>query len=276
MSTSEMTEAGLENQVKSGQLDKVEFTNEYIYEQALLITKAGEEKEIILRLIGATAFLNHCPKYGHLYGEMNRRFTDVDLMTYSKIPVDKMDLMFKEIGYEPIRALGWHSTGRDIYVNKEKLYVDVFRDILSYCHPISFIGRLELDFPTIPLVDLLLEKAQIVEINEKDLFDIVMTLLEHDLGEGESREHVNITRILNLWTQDWGFYYTGTTNLRKARIYMDKMSKLSTTESDLVRSRIDELLNRVENAPKSLGWKLRSKIGTRIRWYEEVEDVERS
>ncbi len=275
MTTSDMAEKGSEKQVSAGQLDKVEFTNEYIYDQAMLITKAGQEKGLILRLIGATAFLSHCPKNGHHYQEMNRKFTDVDLVTYSKTPIDKLDEMFKSIGYEPIRALGWHSTTRDIYVNEEKLYVDVFRDVLSYCHPISFIDRLELDFPTIPLVDLLLEKVQIVEINQKDLFDIVMVLLEHELGSGENKEEIDVDRILDLWTKDWGFYYTGTTNLRKAQDYIEKMPKLTAAEGDNVRGKIDALIERVETAPKSLAWKLRSKIGTRVRWYEEVEEVER-
>ena len=264
-----------ENQVSTGQLDKVEFTNEYIYEQAQLITRAAQEKGLILRLIGATAFINHCPRYSHLYQSMNRKLTDVDLVTYSKTPIDMLDGMFKEIGYEPIRALGWHATTRDIYVNAEKLYVDIFRDALLYCHPISFIDRLELDFPTIPLVDLLLEKAQIVQINAKDLFDIVVLLLEHELGEGENTEKIDVKRIVDLWSRDWGFYYTGTTNLRKAKDYMAKMTELSSAESEIVRRKIDDLIERVETAPKSQKWKLRSIVGTKMRWYEEVEDVER-
>jgi hypothetical protein len=40
-----------------------------------------------------------------------------------------------------------------------------------------------------------------------------------------------------------------------------------------MRSRIDEVLERVEREPKSRGWKLRAKIGERRRWYELPEEV---
>lgn len=275
MQPNDVSEPGPANEVSTGQLDKVEFTNEYIYDQAMLITKAAQEHGLILRLIGATAFINHCIAHSHLYAKMNRKLTDVDLVTYSKTPIDKLDAMFKEIGYEPIRALGWHATTRDIYVNAEKLYVDIFRDALLYCHPIYFNDRLELDFPTIPLVDLLLEKAQIVKINAKDLFDIVVLLLDHDMGDGSTAEKIDLKRILNLWSKDWGFYHTGTTNLLKSKDYIAQMPELSREEGDIVRRKIDQLLLDVNAAPKSLRWKLRSLIGTRMRWYEEVEDVER-
>ena len=36
--------------------------------------------------------------------------------------------------------------------------------------------------------------------------------------------------------------------------------------------RINALLEAIETAPKTLGWKMRSKIGTRSRWYQEVSE----
>ena len=49
------------NRVNAGQLDKADLSNEYIYGQALAITESAKAHGIILRLIGATAFVNHCP-----------------------------------------------------------------------------------------------------------------------------------------------------------------------------------------------------------------------
>jgi hypothetical protein len=262
-------------QVMSGQLDKVELSYDYIYSQAMAITQIAQKHGVVLRLIGATAFINHCPKYNHYYLEAGRKLTDVDLMGYSKTPLDRLDSAFKELGYEPIRSLTWHSATRDIYVNQEKLYVDVFRDVLSYCHPISFVGRLELDFPTIPLVDLLLEKVQIVQINAKDLFDVVILLLEHDLKDTLEEDTIDIGRVVHLWSNDWGFYHTGTGNLRKVISYMNELNVLDAGHKKTVQEKIEYLLQRIENAPKTIKWKLRSVIGTKVRWYEEVESVER-
>jgi len=275
MAKTDDLEKPVENQVTTGQLDKVDLSYEYIYSQAMAITEAGEKQGIPLRLIGATAFINHCPKYSYLYKEAQRKLTDVDLMAYSKTPIDKLDALFKDLGYEPIQALGWHTTTRDIYVNQEKLFVDIFRDVLSYCHPISFIGRLELDFPTITVADLLLEKLQIVQINAKDLFDVVILLLEHYLKDSQDKDNLDINRVTGLWANDWGFYYTGTTNLKKVLTFVEEMKVLDSSQKQSVKDKVNYLLQRVEEQPKTLRWKLRSLIGTKIRWYEVVESVER-
>ncbi|MEW6080984.1 MAG: hypothetical protein AB1576_04245 [Bacillota bacterium] len=49
-----------------------------------------------------------------------------------------------------------------------------FLDNLSFCHVVPFLGRLELDCPTVTTTDVLLEKMQIVETNAKDLKDTII------------------------------------------------------------------------------------------------------
>jgi hypothetical protein len=39
--------------------------------------------------------------------------------------------------------------------------------------------------------------------------------------------------------------------------------------------RLATIQGAMEAAPKSLAWKMRAKVGTRVRWYEEVEEVQR-
>jgi hypothetical protein len=43
----------------------------------------------------------------------------------------------------------------------------------------------------------------------------------------------------------------------------------------LIKKRIGEILQAFESMPKSVQWKMRDKVGTRMRWYEEVEEVAR-
>jgi len=66
-------------------------------------------------------------------------------MTYSKVPLDKLDAAFKSIGYEPIPSWLAQLT-RDIYVNSEKTVRGCLSGRALLLPPISFIGRLELDF----------------------------------------------------------------------------------------------------------------------------------
>ena len=81
---------------------------------------------------------------------------------------------------------------------------------------IHWEGRLEVDHPSIPLAEMLLEKMQIVQINEKDIIDTIMLLLEHPLGDID-QETINIKRVAMLCSTDWGLWRTTTMNLDKVR-----------------------------------------------------------
>ncbi|MFO7479065.1 MAG: hypothetical protein R6X03_12155, partial [Methyloceanibacter sp.] len=70
------------------------------------------------------------------------------------------------------------------------------------------------------------------------------------------------------------FYYTFTTNLKRVQEHFSEFPSLGEKEHGVIRSRIDDLLNAIEAAPKTLGWKMRAKIGTRRRWYQEVSEKE--
>jgi hypothetical protein len=163
---------------------------------------------------------------------------------------------------------------RHVYQHPEwPLHVDVFTDELNYCHPIPFKGRLELDSPTISTTDLLLEKMQIVEINLKDLKDTMVLMLEHPVGDKSAgRESIDDDYITGIMSSDWGFYYTFTTNLRKVIEFIPQFPAVSGGDGEIIKGRINSLIQRIEDAPKGMKWKLRAKIGTRARWYQEVSE----
>jgi hypothetical protein len=263
-----------DNQVATETLEKVDLSDDYIFNHALEIVEAANKKNLLVRLIGSTAFVVHCPENRTLFKTFNRRLTDVDLISYSNVSQSSLDEMFGALGYQPVKSLGWHAAARNIFVNDKKLYVDVFKDTLSYCHVINFKNRLELDDPTITLVDLMLEKLQVVQINEKDFKDMAILLLEHDFGSDDP-EKIDIDYLARLWSRDWGFYHTGTTNLKKLNQYVDSIEALESSQKNIIKAKISRMVDQVEAEPKSVRWKLRSKIGTKMRWYEEVEGVVR-
>jgi hypothetical protein len=150
----------------------------------------------------------------------------------------------------------------------------VFLDKLSFCHTVDFQNRLELDSPTITLADLLLEKMQIVHINEKDIKDTIILLAEHDIGESD-KETVDAKRIAELLSDDWGFQYTVQTNLRRVAEYAEKRPAWPADVKEIVSAKVGALLGRIEAEPKSFRWKMRAKVGTSKKWYNDVEEVER-
>lgn len=242
-------------------------------EETLRIIKAAESKGIILRVMGACAFRIHCKKHAHLHEAMKRELTDIDFVAYSKYS-NRLKPLFIELGYEPDeRIISLFGDRRHIYYdNKNKRIVDVFIDKLSMSHVIDYRGRLELDYPTVSVSDLLLQKIQIVKINEKDIKDSIMLIREHEIGTSE-KETINAKYIAKVFSKDWGFYYTGTTNLKKIKEFLDVYEALTREDKEDVSNKIDKLLDYIEKEPKTLGWRLRAKIGIKKKWYEEVEDI---
>jgi len=237
------------------------------------IIQASQEAGLVLRVIGSLAFQMHCPQLGYLQQAMGRVYTAIDFAAYRK-QAKGIQALMAGLGYKENREVFIVSEGdRSIYNNpNNKLHVDIFYDKLDFSHIISWNGRLEVDTPTIPLAELLLEKMQIVKINEKDVIDTIMLLLEHPLGATED-EVINIGRVAQLCSADWGLWRTTTMNLDKVRQLAQGYAELSEEQKTMVASQVDQALKRIDSEPKSMAWRLRARVGDRVKWYKDVDEV---
>jgi len=243
--------------------------------EAVKLAENAEGSKIILRMLGATAIRLHCPRNQKLFETLNRKITDIDFAAYGK-QKNAITKFISERGYKRPQHLTIGAfVDREIFEGANGKHIDVFFDKLEFCHTISFSGRLENDRPTVPLSELLLEKMQIVQINEKDLKDTTVMLLEHDIGNGDN-DIVNSEIVAKALASDWGFYYTVTVNLGKAKDYVEKFPWPDQEEAGLVKARIDKLLEMIGREPKSMGWKMRAKVGPKKKWYRDVEEVDRA
>jgi hypothetical protein len=235
------------------------------------IVQRANSRHITLRLLGSLAYRRHCPQYATLLDAMLRVLTDLDFASERRFARD-LQTMFAELGYRQDADIAMATGGARQYYKHPRtgLGVDIFMDKLDYCHPIPFNGRLEIDSETIPLAELLLEKMQIVELNAKDVKDTIVLLLEHPVGKSDS-EVINAEYIARILGSDWGFYHTVTTNLKKVVEHVRDFDQVDARDRGVVQARIAELLKRFDAEPKSLGWKARARIGTRVRWYQQVE-----
>lgn len=235
----------------------------------------AEESDLVVRLTGSVACQAHCVRYRDRFSDMGRESPlDLDLVIPSKDRRRWREL-FDGLAYEEDRDVLMAMEGRRYaYRNPENgLHVDVFVDRLDFCFSIELKDRLFLDSPTIPLADLVLAKLQIVEINQKDLIDVVVLTLEHELGS-EDREKIDASYVAKILANDWGFYYTAKENLRKVSRLLERPWGLSAEERSLVGTRVDALAARIEAEPKGMRWRARAKIGTRVKWYKDVSDKE--
>lgn len=242
------------------------------------IITVADDRKVPLRIMGGAAIRMHCPKNEALYDKLKRvPKHDMDFVTYAKFrPLTKQ--LFVDLGYEPYVSLmltGATGRHRQIFNDKEgNKAIDVFLGKLEMCHVIDFDGRLEADTPTVPLAELLMQKLQVVQTNEKDIQDAIILLIEHDLGQGD-KEQINAPYIAKTLAGEWGFYYTVTTNFGKVREFAQKYDGLSQEDKRIIVERIDKLQKAIEEAPKTLAWKLRAKAGPSVKWYNVVEEVQR-
>ncbi len=148
--------------------------------------------------------------------------------------------------------------------------IDLFFDQVRMCHTLDLRDRLNLPEGILTPADLLLTKMQIVELNMKDLTDVMALLLDHPLGEGDG-EVIDAAYIAALLARDWGLYRTVQLNVDRLRGAVSQFA----VPSDAVGARLDALWQAVDAHPKSVAWRLRARIGDRVRWYELPEQESR-
>ncbi|HEY6283872.1 MAG TPA: hypothetical protein VIW22_08115, partial [Nitrososphaerales archaeon] len=219
--------------------------------------------------------------------EGSQEYTDLDFAALFKERNKLAEFFSGQLGYGKRKTTIATSTSqRQIYFQPDGYFtVDVLMDkLLIANHPIDFRSRLGVDPTTLSLADLLLEKIQMwVSFSEKDLKDTLLLLRAHDVAEdSDGGNRINAGYIGELLSDDWGFYYTATTNLKKILALMRDLdakgqevhidpSRISTEERADIAGKIERILKSIEDHPKSFGWKARSKLGTKKQWYRDVE-----
>ncbi len=255
-------------------LDEYPKPEAYLEEGRRLIEDA-QKQGLLLRVMGPIALHYYFPDFVDLYRRMERLgervFTDIDFAAYGKHR-SKLVPFFEAHGYELEKRAAMISGGtRMIFFSSNIPMIDVFFDKLDYNHPIDYRGRLEANPYCVSLADLMLQKLQIVQINDKDLKDAMLLLLAGDLGDTDENK-INARYIAKLLSDDWGFYYTATTNLERIKNSVHHIQALSDELRDFITAQANKLLQIIEETPKTGKWKGRAKTGTSKPWYKDVAD----
>lgn len=244
-----------------------------IFAEMHRLINTAREKSILLRAIGGLAIR---ARSGDFQKFFTREYQDLDFVVADQ-DRKRIEPFFQEMGYESNRQFNLlNGSKRQIYQdpNSER-HVDLFVGNFEMCHKLPMNGRLEIDPVTVPLAELLLSKAQIVQLNRKDALDIAALLLYTETGHTDDGK-INLAYIAKLCGQDWGLYKTTSSSLHRVEeVVRDETLNLTESERGLILKRVSEILQTFEAMPKSLAWQMRDKVGTRVRWYEEVEEVRR-
>lgn len=238
---------------------------EEITEEAVRVLDAANAEGISLRLLGGLAIYLQSPS-AKTHEQLKRTYKDLDFVVLSK-HTGKTKALFAKLGYSANKNYNaLHGHQRLLFWDEQHgRQVDIFVDRMQMCHNIDFRSRLHVDERTLSLADLTLTKLQIVEVNEKDMLDTMALFADFEVEDSE--KGINASYIVGLTASDWGLHKTLDNNLKKMKAYAAERGF-----PQHVQERIDELLARMEQQPKSLGWKTRAMVGERVRWYELPEE----
>jgi hypothetical protein len=261
-------------------------------EEGQRLAEAANGAGLPLLLVGGVAVWVRCPSARR--GALARSYGDADFVGRAS-DRKAITAFMTDQGYEPDKMfnaihgatrLNYHDPARD-------RPIDVLLDKFVMAHALDLrdavrsagagVGDARL---TLPLADLLLTKLQVVSLNHKDLVDISALLLDHGLGEGEGEgegqgqdqgeggagEAISMPRILAVTRSDWGFEHTIHRTLTTLRERIGEFELAADAAATIV-AHADELDAALNAASKSMAWKMRARVGERVKWYEEPEEA---
>ncbi|HEY7940890.1 MAG TPA: hypothetical protein VID25_03010 [Candidatus Limnocylindrales bacterium] len=237
----------------------------------------AQSRGLQVRLMGGLAFHACCPDWT---ARINRSGRDLDLATRTRDRKALAELLVAN-GYTPDKqynALYGHKQLYFVDVPHQRP-VDVLVDNLEMCHRFGFMHRLDVADVTLPPADLLLSKLQVVKINRKDVLDILALLSEYPFAEDDGGGRaISLRRITEFTSNDWGWWRTTTGNLDRLVAFLDH--DIADGELEFgrparhdARAQVLALRAAIDAAPKSARWKMRSRAGDRLGWYQEPEEV---
>lgn len=240
--------------------------------EAERLTAAAMTANLGLRLMGGLAVWLVSPSVR--MPPFARAYADLDFAVRQR-DGRAVTPFLQDQGYLPERLFNSiHGAQRLNFSHPDGLWtIDVVVDALRMSHVIDLRGRLGPGRAAIDLADLLLTKLQVWEVNAKDLGDITCLLADRPLSptgpaDGEA---IDTSRILALTGADWGICHTLERNLRQVAAFAREQRPADAPFDPVVQA--EALLTAIAAGGKSLAWRIRARLGERVRWYETPEEV---
>jgi hypothetical protein len=253
-------------------------TQDVMAQEGRRIVDSARRRGVVLRLLGGLAVHEYCAGFA----PCRRDHLDLDVAGFRRQTRPVIEVV-GELGYEErihVRvATGARQAqfvrdcvhGDGVRAHDED-HVDVFFDRFRLDHAIDLRERLALHPYAVPLTDTLAMKLQMHDPEARDVRDVLM-LLATVSGEGVSASDVDPDYLGALCARDWGLFYDVSRNLQRLGEALPDAG-LGRTERKTVAQLLARLTGAIDAAPKTAAWRLRARVGTRLRWWEVVEEQE--
>lgn len=241
-----------------------------ILDEARRLATLADAAGVRARLLGGCGVALHAHR--EIPAPMRRTYGDLDYVV-GRAFGPAFRRLLESSGYEPnVRFNALHGHRRLLHYDpRHERQIDTFVGDFAMCHALDLRDRLPAEGLSLSPADLLLTKLQIVEVNDKDLTDVLVLLGDHAVGPGS--EGVDPTRLAALVGHDWGWYTTLSGNLEKLQERNRTIPGIEPDHRSQLADRIAELRAVVDGAPRSVRWRVRATVGRRMPWYELPEEV---
>jgi hypothetical protein len=252
-------------------------SHEELMVEARRIVDAGNERGLVLRLTGGLAVRHYAIDLEFA----ERAYSDIDLVGLAR-QAGGIGELFGDLGYLENTMVTTATLSSQRQYFKPALtapsptgpppldHVDVFLDWMKMDHAIDFRDRLHLNTYAIDPADLFLSKLQIQRLNEKDAHDVI-TLCKDVYVDFEPHPGVlDLEHVADTCARDWGLYVDVMTNIDAV---LENLAgyDLSPREVARIGRTLELAQNMMTEHTKSLRWRLRARLGKRLRWYNVVE-----
>lgn len=236
--------------------------------ESLRIIAEGKNHDAVLRMIGGLAVRAHCEDLEFC----EREYGDIDLVGLEK-ESSKIRSSFEALGYIEDRSVAQSTDGTQLLFQRSDTedHVDVFLNKLRMEHTIDLRDRLQIEKLTISVSDILLTKLIVFVMNEKDYRDIFTIIKDMEFGDTDGRGVINRNYIARTCAKDWGLYQDIAAKIDECLQIMGHYG-FSDEDAARMRSRFLAIREAMKESPKSLKWKMRGIIGTRIAWRDTVDE----
>jgi hypothetical protein len=237
--------------------------------EAIGLVQGATDVGLPLRLLGGLGVRVLCPDFPPRL----RPGQDMDFATTGKARRDIAAYLEKG-GCTPDKMFNNLNGDRQMYfVAPSGRPVDIMVDRLVMCHTLDLRPSLKNSSATLDAADLLLSKLQVVELNAKDVHDIAHLLSGVGI-DAPAAPSISTARLGEVFATDWGWWRTCTGSLEKLpALIKENPAVLPGGAPFDPLQQAAALLEFAHSVPKSSRWKLRARVGDRVKWYELPEEV---
>jgi hypothetical protein len=266
--------------------------HEAMMAEARRIIDAGNDRDVILRLTGGLAVRHYAIDLEFA----ERDYSDIDLIGLKR-QTTEIHAVFLDLGYEENIhvAMATGNSQRQYFRPRHALesrahmakrahatpvmsavppsdHIDVFLDAMKMDHELDFRDRLEINTYAVDPADIFLSKLQIVNLSEKDAHDVITLCKDVYVDFHPHPGVLDLEHVAETCAADWGLYIDVMSNIDKVLERLDDYD-LSPMETNRIARTLELAQDMMTEHSKSLRWRMRARVGKRLRWYNEVDET---